>query len=853
MKLLQLYYTSTKHGRSSRTGFQVYAASEGLTEEEIVEMEQFCTYMPPDHLSRQPTEEEIQKDFPISLSTFQLKSGRYGIAQSAYVGKDYSGRYGNFFTHILVVEEGEWTFPPVFLYKSPYFRKSLTDAEADITEQPPPLPPLFISEPNGVLTESVVQNFLQQNNRYDMLRKMVDGLIQLNGKSHSIMLAANDDEIPYWIAGMQLAFPEKIAHHITFTTYAYDPFRDHFVINGVLEKGTQFSFQDVRRRSKTLGFNFHSNEFSEPNTAYYYTEKVIKESFANHSFNEFTKLFNVQLPSEKLDMLVDAKLMLTSNQLLTSKQIGNALQVIQYDMKQEELHNLLDDQLLNRLIELNTDLLMTEEIAGFLIYVSNQMNNMESELYTARFLLEKTTEFMEERIQRAELFTFLMKQLNAMNCDEAFSELFFRESTLKSISQSLEKMKLKNSLVNDTGYIDNSKFYYQLALHLMPQSKKSWTDLRSEQQLFLKDLGSMILEQPTMSKEDWDVFSTSPVFFANIILDEYTRSKTKVSERKFIQHYSNMMDYATLEWQKLVIQTLEKTPEGNALLEQQLFMRLESMSIEELRQHILIAIKEKRSSLPKLVSAYIETLKKDSQNTFYNIGITLQNKELSSVLNKNGELMKMLDQGQKSIVFSDESLQKHRKDYEQFIRFYEKSGKQPMLYEIAIDTLNIKEGNLKQFKQFENRLLACLPHFNKDRLNNYVTWCLEALLSGIYDKRKPDSILRARFIQQKAPMILDVLQKRKKKIGVKQLDYLTADLLIGCTDMLESKENDVKQLNEQMINYLSNYNFREKQIGELLENELGALELAERLFDEVKESQGSSLVRSFKNIFKSKR
>lgn len=87
MKVQQLFYTSCKKGISSGMGFQTYSMSEGITQEERKEIEAHCIYIPPENLPTQPTKEEIKKLFPVALSSFRLKHGKYCICQSKYVGK----------------------------------------------------------------------------------------------------------------------------------------------------------------------------------------------------------------------------------------------------------------------------------------------------------------------------------------------------------------------------------------------------------------------------------------------------------------------------------------------------------------------------------------------------------------------------------------------------------------------------------------------------------------------------------------------------------------------------------------------------------------------------------------------
>lgn len=123
MRLLQLYYTSFNRKHSAGKRQQIFSSSEGFSDGELKELERICLYKPPNHLPTQPIRFEIDAYFPIKFTSFQLQSGRYGICQTVYSGKDLSGKYGNYFSHVLVLEKGAWPIPSIQFYRSSLFRK----------------------------------------------------------------------------------------------------------------------------------------------------------------------------------------------------------------------------------------------------------------------------------------------------------------------------------------------------------------------------------------------------------------------------------------------------------------------------------------------------------------------------------------------------------------------------------------------------------------------------------------------------------------------------------------------------------------------------------------------------------
>ncbi len=146
MKLLQSIYTSCKKGLKGAPGFQTYAMSEGITDDERREIERLSLYVPPTNLPGQPGKEEIDAHFPVALRFFKLKSERFGICRSQYVGQDYSRRFGNYFSHTLLLENGFFPVYPVQACAAAPFRKSLSPDEQDSEAPPEPLPPLELDE-----------------------------------------------------------------------------------------------------------------------------------------------------------------------------------------------------------------------------------------------------------------------------------------------------------------------------------------------------------------------------------------------------------------------------------------------------------------------------------------------------------------------------------------------------------------------------------------------------------------------------------------------------------------------------------------------------------------------------------
>lgn len=234
MNVLQLYYTSCPKGMSAGSGFQTYSMSEGITPEERKEIEKIGVYKPHDTLPSQPTAEEIRSIFPVAFSFFQLTSGRYGVCQTRYVGKDYSGRFGNYFCHALLLEQGDWPFYPIQLYQSPVFKSELTAEEIDVSSSPAPLPTLKASDVplNPYMNHEAAADCISEE-KTGVFKAILASIMNYSTVRKPIILIADAEEAVLWLTAVQFAFPLKIAHSITFTTHTLSYYEHNCVIRSI--------------------------------------------------------------------------------------------------------------------------------------------------------------------------------------------------------------------------------------------------------------------------------------------------------------------------------------------------------------------------------------------------------------------------------------------------------------------------------------------------------------------------------------------------------------------------------------------------------------------------------------------
>ncbi|MGH8571689.1 MAG: hypothetical protein ACREX8_03810, partial [Gammaproteobacteria bacterium] len=102
MTIQQLYYTSCQHGTEGTQGFQVNAASAGLAQRHEDLGLRLSAYRPSPSAPVLPTPEQIAR-FPVAVG-YRSFGDVAVLFHSRYLGTDFTGRQGNYFAHVLVLD-----------------------------------------------------------------------------------------------------------------------------------------------------------------------------------------------------------------------------------------------------------------------------------------------------------------------------------------------------------------------------------------------------------------------------------------------------------------------------------------------------------------------------------------------------------------------------------------------------------------------------------------------------------------------------------------------------------------------------------------------------------------------------
>lgn len=255
MEVLQYIYTSWKNGDSTEKGYMIYSKSEGVTEAECVAIKDAMQYLAPKELNLAPTPEEIADVFPYSYSYFILPTGRGCVAQSTYLGRDYSGRFGNYIIYAMVFDVDELPCRPSDFFGEPYIKTEMTTEELEAPSPVPPLPPLSIEEYGSVINDDQLNEFIfDKEDEFAQVLSMI-----LKSRDMGIPFYMNDtrENLVLWSAAVQRVLPFSLAKKFTYNTYMFN--QDLMRSARVKEEGLDFYVIGVRPDANYFSYSTECN------------------------------------------------------------------------------------------------------------------------------------------------------------------------------------------------------------------------------------------------------------------------------------------------------------------------------------------------------------------------------------------------------------------------------------------------------------------------------------------------------------------------------------------------------------------------------------------------------------------
>ncbi|MFI6538802.1 hypothetical protein ACIBHY_40555 [Nonomuraea sp. NPDC050547] len=215
----QLHYTSAENGPSGRAGFQIVARSPGLPPELDAQVTPYFTYRPPPTTPTAPTGEEIAA-MPIAMS-YGPAGDRLTLTRCAYLGQDYSGRYGNFLGQAVVADEVELVgVRPVEFWQASLWAGRPAPSGAE-------LPHLDDLLPGTALDPESLGEWLNEHGglAYEWLGVLLELVRRSLSTGHGRIVLVHPDagEIVRWIAVISYSLPWETVLRLSFVTYSGDP------------------------------------------------------------------------------------------------------------------------------------------------------------------------------------------------------------------------------------------------------------------------------------------------------------------------------------------------------------------------------------------------------------------------------------------------------------------------------------------------------------------------------------------------------------------------------------------------------------------------------------------------------
>jgi hypothetical protein len=209
----QLHYTSARSGPTGHGGFQFVAGSADLPPGLQAAVAPYMVYRPPPGAPLSPTTAELA-GFPVALA-YDRVNGRPLLVRCRYLGRDYSGRYGNFFAHAVIAEPEELEgLRPIELWQA-----QLWD------DTPGELAVLDDLAPGDAVDPESIGRWLADTGSYELLARLLGAVTEILGRGHGrlVLVADGADLIAKWIAVVAYSLPVAAAARLSFITYSADP------------------------------------------------------------------------------------------------------------------------------------------------------------------------------------------------------------------------------------------------------------------------------------------------------------------------------------------------------------------------------------------------------------------------------------------------------------------------------------------------------------------------------------------------------------------------------------------------------------------------------------------------------
>jgi len=216
----QAFHTSCRNGLAAHPGFQFNAASPSLDRSLLSRLaSSHAGYHVPRDMPLEPTPSELA-GFPVSLKVAPVDGAGTVVSRTVYVGREFrgrdgspdEGRFGNYFSHIVVGGEGE-PFDGLLaieLWEAPHWVDT-ESPRADLSD-------LGCLEPGPLDVERVAS--LLATAPHGFAAAVLDAaVVALDGGPRLVLVEPDKSRAAAWIGWISYALPAAQARRLTFTTF----------------------------------------------------------------------------------------------------------------------------------------------------------------------------------------------------------------------------------------------------------------------------------------------------------------------------------------------------------------------------------------------------------------------------------------------------------------------------------------------------------------------------------------------------------------------------------------------------------------------------------------------------------
>jgi len=256
--MLVSQYIYTACGKDRNGAFSLFSKSKDITDAEHSEIREMMMYRAPAGLPIEPTQEEIEEQFPKKFAYFTLTSGRVCIAQTCYVGKVYSDhdpRTGNYIIHAFVFDKND-DLAPYSLVEHEAFKRLLTHKEWHDDPIPESLPQIDIPTTGVALTSTQISTFFNPD-RQEKLKLLIEAVLS-SSPENIVHLHIEHQNQAIWLKALNHCIPKAILNKVSFCSLFINSLIEGNISSQILlrinrPEGNQFNYtQDVQRGKYSL-------------------------------------------------------------------------------------------------------------------------------------------------------------------------------------------------------------------------------------------------------------------------------------------------------------------------------------------------------------------------------------------------------------------------------------------------------------------------------------------------------------------------------------------------------------------------------------------------------------------------